>query len=434
MRIDTTKLSLSRARLSRGAAAAFITLALAGCSESSDPAGPDGPVAPITELPRALSATEQQLLRGSNTFAFKLAGQLLPTPRENLFYSPLSASMLLGMVLNGTNNRTYDQMRDALAFEGLSQEEINRGYADLIELLLELDPSVTIELANSVWAGQVYPILPDFLTRVRASFDAEAQTVNFMDPNTLGRINGWVDDKTNGRIEKILDEMPNGGDLVMILLNAIYFKANWTTQFDKARTQPEPFRRGDGSTVTADLMYLDATRDTARTMSVLGKSDVTLVDLPYGGGAFSMTLALPAAGSSVNSLVAGLTSQTWNAWMTELAANRRGAIVRLPRFELEWEKELNDPLKALGMTDVFDRGRADFSRLTPQAAYLSLVKQKSYVKVDEEGTEAAAVTIGVVAPTSAPPEIRFDRPFLFVLRERFTGTILFMGIINDPTA
>jgi serpin B len=413
-----------------------VLLATVACQE--EPAGPEdgpsGPVAPITELPRALSAAEQQVLRGSNTFAFELAGELLPAPRENLFYSPLSASMLLGMVLNGTNNRTYDQMRDALAFQGMSQEEINRGYADLIELLLELDPSVTVELANSVWAGQVYPILPDFLSRVRASFDAEAQTVSFTDPNTLGRINGWVDDKTNGRIAKILNEMPNGGDLVMILLNAIYFKANWTTQFDKARTQPAPFRRGDGSTVTVDLMHLDNYYSQEAKTSVLYRNDVTLVDLPYGGGAFSMTLALPPAGRSVNSLVEGLTNQTWSAWMTELGASKRGVILRLPRFELEWEKELNDPLKALGMTDAFDRGRADFSRLTPQSSYLSLVKQKSYVKVDEEGTEAAAVTIGIVAPTSAPSELRFDRPFLFVLRERLTGTILFMGIINDPTA
>jgi serpin B len=228
--------------------------------------------------------------------------------------------------------------------------------------------------------------------------------------------------------------MPNGGDIVSILLNAIYFKANWTTQFDKAKTRQEPFRRPDGSTVTVDLMHLDNYYAEVPKTSVLGRNGVTLVDLPYGGGAFAMTLVLPDAGRSVNALVQGLTVQTWNGWMTELNASKRGVILRLPRFELEWEKVLNGPLSTLGMPDAFRPGIANFSRLTPVEAYLSLVKQKSFVKVDEEGTEAAAVTIGVVAPTSAPSEIRFDRPFLFVLRERLTGTILFMGVINDPTA
>jgi serpin B len=407
--------------------AASLALAAAACS---DPSGP-GPVAEITELPRALSSVEQEVLRGSNAFTFALAPQILPQqPGDNLFFSPLSASMLLGMVLNGADGDTYQQMRQVLAFPGLTQDEINRGYADLIDLLLELDPSVTIEVANSVWAGQRYPVLPDFLERVRASFDAEAQTVNFTDPATLGRINGWVNDATNGRIPTIFDRMPNGGDIVSILLNAIYFKANWTTQFEKARTEREPFRRPDGSTVTADLMRLDERAE----MSVLRKNDVTLVELPYGGKAFAMTLALPAEGRSVNSLVSALTAQTWNGWTSELAQGGGRAIIRLPRFELEWEKELNGPLIALGMSDAFSESRANFSRLSTTPAFLSLVKQKSFVKVDEEGTEAAAVTVGVAVPTSLPAEIRFDRPFMFVLRERLTGTILFMGVINDPTA
>jgi serpin B len=409
-----------------------LVLFLAACS---DPSGPGGAVAPITELPRALSSVEREVLRGSNAFAFALTPQLLPQGSgDNLFWSPLSASMLLGMVLNGAGGNTYQQMQQALAFQGLTQEGINRGYADLIELLVGLDPSVTIDLANSVWTGRDYPVLPDFLSRVRASFAAEAQAVDFRDPATLGRINGWVDDATSGRIAKIFDEMPNGGDIVAILLNAIYFKASWTTEFDRARTQREPFHRPDGSTVTVDLMRLDTyLAENPRTSASL-RGDVTLVDLPYGGGAFAMTLALPAPGSSLDALARGLTAETWNAWMSELDGSRRGVIVRLPRFELEWEKELNDPLRAIGMRDVFTRGVADLSRLTPVQSYLSLVKQKSYVKVDEEGTEAAAVTAGVAVPTSAPSEIRFDRPFLFVLRERLSGTILFMGVINDPTA
>jgi serpin B len=387
----------------------------------------------ITELPRALSATEREVLARSNAFAFSLAKKLLPpAPDSNLFYSPLSASMLLGMILNGADGNTYTQMRGVLGFDGLTQEQINQGYADLIGLLTSLDSTVTMELGNSIWAAQGFPVLPDFMQRVQSSFGAEAANVNFGDPGTLPRINRWASDATHGRIETIFDRLPP--NVVMVLLNAIYFKGSWTQQFDKARTEPAPFRRPDGSTVTADLMYLDTYNPGFPMTSVLGLNDVTLVDLPYGGAAFSMTLALPAAGRSVSALVESLTVEQWNAWMAELGARKRGMIVRLPRFELGWEKALNDPLEALGMTDAFNGGAADFRRLTPEGGvWLSLVKQKSFVKVDEEGTEAAAVTGGVVAVTM-PPEIRFDRPFLFVIRERLTGTILFMGVIHDPTA
>ena len=411
-----------QSRRRRYLSALLLVAAGAACS---DPVGPTP--APITELPRALSASEREVLNRSNAFAFRLAGELLPGPKENLFYSPLSASMLLGMLLNGADGQTYAQMQSTLGFQGLTQEQINQGYADLTDLLLGLDPTVTIELGNSVWAKQGFQVRSDFSERVRNSFRAEAATVDFANPGTLGRINDWVSDATHGRIETIFDRLPD--DVVMVLLNAVYFKASWTQQFDKGRTERAPFTRPDGSTVTADLMYLDARKD----VKFLSAPGVTGVELPYGGGAFSAVAVLPERGASINALVDGLTSETWSAWTGSLT--KRQAFVRLPRFELRWEKELNAPLRALGMVDAFNMGFADFGRLTSSGRiYLDLVKQKTFVKVDEEGTEAAAVTGGVAVPTSAPPEIRFDRPFLFVLRERLTGTILFLGVINDPTA
>lgn len=397
--------------------------ALLAAACSPDPTGPGPAPDPITELPRPLSSVERQVLAASNAFAFRLAAELLPEgPGDNLFFSPLSASMLLGMVLNGADGRTFDQIRSGLAFDGLSQEEINQGYRDLIDLLLGLDPTVTVDLGNSVWTQRGFPVLPEFMDRVRDSFGAEADDVDFADPATLGRINQWASDATRGRIEEIFDRLP--ANAVMVLLNAIYFKGDWTDAFDRSRTERAPFTRPDGSTVTADLMYREGeTR-------VGYREGVTLVELPYGGEAFSMVVALPAAGSSANDLVGGLTAETWDGWMESIGSGR--AFVRLPRFELEWEKELNEPLISLGMTDPFGPG-ADFRRLTPGGGvWLDVVKQKSFVRVDEEGTEAAAVTGGVMV-TSMPPEIRMDRPFLFVLRERLTGAILFMGVVNDPT-
>jgi serpin B len=177
--------------------------------------------------------------------------------------------------------------------------------------------------------------------------------------------------------------------------------------------------------VTADLMRVETGLPTGQV------DGATLVELPYGGGAYSMVVALPDRGTAVEDLARSLTTERWDAWTASLHLG--SAVVRLPRFELEWEKRLNEPLQAVGMTDAFDGARADFRRLTPGGGvWLDLVKQKAYVRVDEEGTEAAAVT-GAVVVESAAQEIRVDRPFLFVLRERLTGAVLFLGIVNDPT-
>jgi serpin B len=390
----------------------------------SDSTGPDRDGAPITRLPRQLSTVERDLLGASNAFAFDLTGRLLPAgPDENLFWSPLSASMLLGMVLNGADGDTYDQMRSVLGFDGMTQEEINEGYHDLAELLVGLDPAVSIEIGNSTWTGRGFPLQPDFSQRVSDAFAAEAREVDFGDPGTLDAINGWVDDATRGHIESIFDELP--GNVVMVLLNAIYFQGDWTRQFDRERTTGADFTRADGSTVTADMMSLEDT------FPFGSDDDVVMVELPYGGEAFAMTLVVPRYGRDVDDVVAGLTPEVWNGWLEGLTEAE--VQVRLPRFELEWQAELDDALEALGMTDAFSPGAADFSRLTPGGGvWLDLVKQKAFVKVDEEGTTAAAVTGGTVVD-SAPPTVRADRPFLFVLRERLTGTILFMGIVNDPT-
>jgi serpin B len=212
----------------------------------------------------------------------------------------------------------------------------------------------------------------------------------------------------------------------MVLLNAIYFKGDWTVPFDEDDTRAADFRRPDGSLVTADLMNRDDT------LAYVATERYQAVDLPYGGQAFSMTVVLPAEGVSPAELVAELDEDTWSAWLDDFATTR--VALSLPKFELEWDQELNDALIALGMVDAFDGGRADFSRLTPGGGvWIDFVQQKAFVRVDEKGTEASAAT-AVVMVESAPPQMRVDRPFLFVLRERLSGTILFMGIVNDPTA
>ena len=377
----------------------------------------------ITELPRALSASETEVIGASNRFAFGLLAQA-NRPNENLFLSPLSASMALGMTMNGAAGETWNQMRSVLGFGGLSEEEINAAYASLLELLVGLDPSVETAIGNSVWTRQGFPVHADFLAAVRESFGAEVAELDFASPTASGRINGWVRNATSGRIEDIVPAVIPA-DVVMYLINAIYFKAPWTFRFEPSDTRDAPFHLDDGSTRTVRLMSL------RRDLPYLENDRFQAVDLPYGGAAFSMTVVLPQPGLSVDSLLASLDAATWR----DMAGGfrERDIEVFLPRFRMAYERTLNDDLAALGMVDAFDH-RADLSRLSPVGGlWISSVRQKSWVEVSEEGTEAAAATV-VTVVESAPPGIRADRPFLFFIRERLSGTILFAGKVASPPA
>ncbi|WP_420615122.1 serpin family protein [Candidatus Palauibacter sp.] len=407
------------ARLHRSSVAgALLLLTLVGCGESFT--GPSDGVDEITELPRALSAAEIELIAASNRFAFGLLAQA-NRPGDNLFLSPLSASMALGMTMNGASGETWNQMRDALGFGSLAEEEINASYKSLLELLVGLDPSVETAIGNSVWTRQGFPVHAEFLDAVREAFGAEVAELDFANPSASTQINEWVRTATRGRIEDIVPKVIPSA-VVMYLINAIYFKGSWTLQFDPSDTRAETFHLDDGSTRTVPLMNL-------RSDFPYQENDrFQAVDLPYGGRAFSMTVLLPHHGVSVDDLAASLDAGEWE----DIAAGfrDRDLQVSLPRFRMAYERTLNDDLHALGMVDAFSPA-ADFSRLSPAGVWISEVKQKSWVDVNEEGTEAAAATV-VTVVESAGIELRADRPFLFFIRERLSGTILFAGKLATP--
>jgi serine protease inhibitor len=406
-------------------------LSLTACDSLLGPRGEPGEI----RLPRALSAQERSLIDAGNTFAFELLRQ---APRErpdspNVFLSPLSASMALGMTMNGTGGDTWSQMRDVLGFAGLDESQINRGYRDLIELLRGLDPKVEFGLANSVWAAQGIPFHDDFLERVRIWFDAHVQSLDFGDPGARDIMNDWVSDRTNGRIEELIDEIPPTA--IMYLINAVYFNGDWVYRFDPNDTRSRTFTRADGATVQADMMSMQAD------LRFFFGDDAAVVELPYGGRAFTAIAALPAPGTTMAGLVDGLDAGVWADWMGRLdRAEPAAAAVILPKLELHYDRLMNGDLQALGMTDAFVPGLADFSRLTPlggrgQDVFISRVQQQSFLKVDERGTEAAAATFVEIGRTSGgTPTFAFDRPFLLAIRERLSGTVLFIGIIGDPTA
>jgi serpin B len=416
------------------ATAAMLLLAATGCQ---DPTGPEGGADPITELPRTLTIGEQDLIGASNRFGFSLLGELRDAePDENLFYSPLSAHLALGMALTGARDSTYEAIATTLGFaEGGSLpplEEINASYETLAELLLGLDPDVEIGVANSAWYEHTFPFRAAYLSTVQQAFDARVEALDFGDPAAPGIINSWVDSATNGRIDKMLERI-NPGE-VLFLLNAIYFKGQWTHRFDPDDTRDATFHLRDGGTKSVRMMVRGEGEFGHR-----WEPDQEIIDLPYSGGAFRMTIVLPRPDVPIEDVIEGLDAARWDAWTSDLP--EADVPVHLPRFTLEWEKNLNDVLKALGMQIAFTPGRADFGGMLaegfdPQAMgtdlHITRVKQKSFVDVNEEGTEAAAATSVGIGVTSAPVPVIVDRPFLFAIRERLSGTILFLGVVLDP--
>jgi serine protease inhibitor len=409
--------------------------ALAASACGGDPAGPE----PITQLPRDLTVAEMDVIEGSNSFAFGLLSEVRAVQPDspNTFLSPLSASMALGMAMAGADGETWSQMRDALGFSGMEEQAINEGYQSLIELLLGLDPSVELGLGNAIWVDEV-ALLQGFRDRATTYFDAEVDNLDFDDPSSVHVMNAWVDDVTRGRIDRLLEAV--NPDAMLYLINAIYFKGDWVSTFDEDETYRAPFTRADGSQVTVDMMSDKAAH---RTLNAGNPAAVQGVELPYGGGAYAAVALLPPADVPVDEFVAGIDEVTWQGWMDHFDQQAEaedpdvdGMLVRLPKFELEWGASLVPALQALGMTDAFAPFGADFTRITADRddLYVYDVMQKSFVKVDEKGTEAAAATAVVIGPTSLPPSVIFDRPFLFAIRERYSGTILFVGIIGDPSA
>lgn len=393
-------------------------LLTAACSSS----GPTAPPAPLTGLPRALTTAEGQIRTRSNTFAFELFRRASTARDSNAFISPLSVSMALGMTMNGAANATLDSMRSTLGFGGMSLTDINAGYRGLIDLLTGLDASTEMRIANSIWFRKGMIANPTFVTTVDDAFDANARALDFTLATAPDSINRWASAATAGRIPEVIQTISS--DQVMFLLNAIYFKGRWRQQFDRADTRAAAFAAAFGGAQTVPLM--------SRQMTVRHRfrASYSAVDLGYGNDAFAMTLLLPAQGRDVHDLVDSLSAGLWAEITGGLDSSK--ILVAIPRFTLEYTRQLKDDLTAMGMGIAFVDGTADFRNLflpTLPGPFIEFVKHQTFVQVNEEGTEAAAVTSVGMGVTSAPPSFIADRPFVLVIRERFSGTILFMGKI-----
>jgi len=376
---------------------------------------------------RALTPQEQSLVQSDNAFGFKLFKEIVNREQDNnVFISPLSVALALGMTLNGASGDTREAMQAALELSALTDQEINESYESLIELLRGLDPKVIFQIANSIWYRQDISFREEFFDLAQTYFDAEVSGLDFSDPNTLNAINSWVDENTNGKIKEIVDAIDPL--TVMFLINAIYFKGTWTYEFDEELTRDDLFTLPDGSQEACQMMYQRGE------FSYFENSDFQAIDMPYGDGDYSMTVLLPRQENDIGSLISAFTEDSWSDWLSSFS--KEAVALHFPKFKLEYELELNDALTALGMGVAFQPGNADFTRMYANGGlYIDKIKHKTFVEVNEEGTEAAAVTSVEMSLTAEGPSditMRVDRPFVFMIRESHSDTILFMGKIVQP--
>lgn len=385
---------------------------------------------PKGELPRDLTVTEMQIIEADQSFSYELFRNTVDfDDEENIMISPLSVSMALSMTLNGAEGETFDAMRKTLKMSGLDLDEINDGYKSLIKLLVELDPEVTLKVANSIWHDDEFLVKQEFLDRLIEVFGASIEDMDFKDPASVNRINDWVNTNTEGLIEKIIDEIPD--DMVMYLINAIYFKGNWLYKFDEKDTRIDDFYLENGEKKEVDMM-IQSDR-----FATYFSEQVHMIELPYGDSLFSMTVLMPAdERQPLDQFISeSVTSENLNRWRSDLRTPLQKIPVQLPKFEMKYEIKYNDILKAMGMEIAFDAYSADFSGIadmSPQNLFISEVKHKTFIRVDEKGTEAAAVTSVGMMPTSMPQPMIVNRPFVFIIHERESGTNLFMGKVMNP--
>ena len=374
----------------------------------------------------------KEIVRPDNAFGFKLFSELFgQKPEENIFMSPTSIAMALSMAYNGAAGKTKAAMAKVLGIEGIKLSDVGMANAALLAALRTADPKVQLEIANSLWVRKGLGLSPKFVETNTEYYEAKVTELDFADPEAPDIINGWVKEKTRDKIDRIAGTI--NPDDVLFLINAVYFKGSWAEEFDTALTQKRDFHLSGGSTIKHPMMSQSGD------YKYYSAEGFQVVNLPYGEERISMMVFLPAEESNLAAFVGKLNSENWNRWLDSMKVIK-GDIV-IPKFKLEYEKTLNDVLSELDMKIAFDPAQADFSKmvLNPEKnpLFISQVKHKSFVEVNEEGTEAAAVTSVVMTLSAAPqPEERFsmivDRPFFFAIQDNETRAVLFTGAVSNP--
>ena len=407
---------------------AVLLLSIAGCAEEADGSGMNIPE-PDQEI---LDAFDTALANASNELGFELYRNLV-TSEDNLMISPTSIYTALAMTINGAGGETLEAMADVLGIGSESLERFNQNNLARLYKLQEADPDVVINIANSLWMKEGEDFDPDFVDRNQRYYNASARALDFATEESVDVINSWVSDRTDGLIENIV-EYPIDPQTILFLINAVYFQGDWTEPFDVERTSNDLFNGPEGE--IPDVPFMNRNDEFA----YLEKEGAfQAVRLPYGESErLAMVVFLPDEDSSLLEFAADLSTEKWNEWREEFQTYQGN--LRLPRFSMEYEESLNDVLKLMGMEVAFDPATSDFygmvTRNEGPRLYISEVKHKSFIEVDEKGTEAAAVTSVEIRVESAMMdffEMNVNRPFFFLIHDRETNEVLFTGSVVDPT-
>ena len=374
--------------------------------------------------PFNLTAVQKQRVVQDNEFAFDLMNQTLAnTSEKNVFISPLSVSIALGMARNGAIGVTKTEMETALKMNGLTDAEINTYYKLMQNTLPDLDPKTKLSIANSIWYRNTFDVKADFLKTNQDFFSSKVAALDFNSPKAVETINNWCSDNTNGLIPEVIQTIDP--EQMMFLINAIYFKGTWIKQFDKKDTHEATFTNELNQPVKVNMMN--------KTDSFAYADDelAQYLDLPYGNNAFSMTVILPKGNNKASDIFKTITPENFNQLLNQLESQK--VIVSLPRFKVKNKFKLNSMLQSMGMPKAFQEN-AEFDNISMlKPLYIGFVQHDTYVEVTEEGTEAAAVTTIGFETTSMPanPYFVVNKPFVFIIREKSSGVILFMGKIGN---
>ena len=390
---------------------------LTSCSED-EPVTPNVKYNPGTIK---LTTAQQAQVENSNEFAWKFFKEVSKGEQQDVFVSPLSVTYALGMLANGAVGDTQKEILEGLEFRSGKVDDINSLCHQLMIESPKLDKSTKVSIANAVVANKNKPLQPDFKNVVEKQYQALVTNQDFSSPATLSFINLWANELTHGMVPQLLDRIHP--DAVTYLLNALYFKGIWYRQFDKKRTQQESFTQADGKKLTVKMMH-----QKERFFAAENENYQTVV-LPYGNGSYEMVVLLPREGKDLSSLLQTMDAKKWKDNLKKTYSSE--VDLKLPRFTSAYTRELNDVLKLLGMNTMFERGKADLTKMSMAKAFVSMVLQKAKIEVDEEGSKAAAVTVvetlDAAALPSRPIMFHANRPFMYAIVEHSTGTIFFMG-------
>ncbi len=374
-----------------------------------------------------LTSNEKALISSENKFSYNIFHHVIEVDStQNVFISPLSISMALGMTLNGAAGETKTEIAKTLNMNGKQLQAVNSSYKNLIHSLMNMDSKVEINIANSLWSRKGFVVKQSFKDTLKTDFHAQVQALDFNDPQAKETVNNWVKKRTNGQIEKIISgDIPPS--MMLYLINAVYFKGSWLYKFDPDKTKPASFHLENGSTVKVPMMHRKAP------LAVYSSDKVKMAQLAYGDSLYQMDILMPAnPGTLINRFVQhSLTADNVTRWIDSLASKKEK--IALPKFDISYKKTLNSVLESMGIRDAFDKSKADFSKISDQKRlFISEVLHKANITVDEKGSEAAAVTSVGVRAMSAHFGFQANRPFVYMIRDRSSGTILFMGVMRNP--